>query len=101
MIDIESESLLTLSRAAKHLPNGRADKPVHVATLHRWASCGTRGIQLGTVRIGGVRYTSTEALERFIARCTTGDRDALVTTTKRRRREIQKAEAELAEAGIV
>ena len=100
MIDIESEELLTFSRAAKYLPHGRANKPVHVATLHRWASSGASGVRLETVRIGGVRFTSKEALERFIERCTAGDPDTPIQTSKHRQREIGQAERELAEAGI-
>lgn len=100
MIDIEHEELLTLSAAARRLPHGRANKPVHVATMHRWCSHGLAGgARLETVKIGGVRYTSTEALERFIARCTSTD-DTTTVTTRSRQREIARAESELDKAGI-
>ncbi len=101
MMNIDSEELLTLSTAATRLPYGRAGKSVHVATLHRWASRnGVRGVRLETVRIGGVRYTSAEALQRFIERCSADTARQEPQTTCQRQREIATAEAELNAAGI-
>lgn len=101
MMDIDSEELLTLRAAATRLPYGRAGKSVHVATLHRWASHnGVRGVRLETVRIGGVRYTSAEALQRFIERCSADNPVQEPQTTGRRQREMATAETELARAGI-
>ncbi len=101
MINIHDEELLTLSGAAKRLPHGRAGKPVHVATLHRWASPGgLQGVRLETIKVGGIRYTSTEALERFIAKCTADDTRQEPQTTRQRQREIATAEAELDAAGF-
>lgn len=101
MIDIEQETLLTLSAAAKRLPHGRAGKPVHVATLHRWAAPGgLQGVRLETIKIGGVRYTSVEALERFIQLCSADYAHQKPQTTRQRQREIATAEAALTKAGI-
>ena len=100
MIDIENEDLLTLALAAKHLPNGRAGKSVHVATLHRWAANGAQGVKLETVKIGGIRFTSVQALERFVEACTAGNSEAPVRTSKARQRDIDKADRELVKAGI-
>lgn len=101
MIAIDDEELLTLSEATKRLPHGRAGKSVHVATLHRWASLGgLQGVRLETVKIGGMRYTSAEALERFIERCTNPGITRASRTTRARERQIKQAEVELAEAGI-
>ena len=102
MIDIDNEKLLTLARATRYLPKGRANKPVHVATLHRWAGpYGVRGVRLETIRIGGIRYTSEEALTRFISRCSSDEPTVLpAEPSKRHQRQIDKAERELAEAGI-
>lgn len=101
MINIGTDELLTLNAAAKRLPKGRTGKPVHVATLHRWASAGgLSGIRLETVKVGGVRYTSAEALERFVERCTAGDSTTPSQTRRSRKREIDRAEHELTEAGI-
>lgn len=60
-----SERLLPLNEAAEYLPR-RSGKKVHYSTLYRWATKGARGRKLETVLVGGVRYTSLEALERFI-----------------------------------
>jgi hypothetical protein len=95
-----SESLLTLSTAARELP-GPSGKGVHVSTLWRWSFRGVRGIRLETVLIGGIRYTSREALERFVA-STTAAADgttAATRTPKQRQRAIEAAERELADAG--
>ena len=59
-----AESLLTLKAAAKLLPGNP-----HYATLFRWAQKGCRGTRLETILVGGIRYTSREALDRFIAGC--------------------------------
>ena len=67
MIDFQKEHLRTLSEAARLLP-GRP----HVSTLHRWARRGVKGVRLDTVRIGGRRYTSIEAVQRFAAGLTAG-----------------------------
>jgi hypothetical protein len=50
------------------LPRRRAGKKVHVATVHRWASRGLRGVRLEFVQCGGTRVTTLEALMRFFAR---------------------------------
>ena len=64
MIDL-SEELLTLSQAAQRLPNRTA-----TSTVWRWTMSGTRYGKLESIIIGGVRYTSVEALKRFIAQST-------------------------------
>lgn len=61
-----SETLLPLAQAAKRLPRLRADRPVSPCTLWRWATSGLRGVRLETVKVGSVRCTSVEALERFL-----------------------------------
>ena len=100
MIDLLTERVVTLNEATKHLPRRRAGKGVHVATLHRWANAGSRGVKLETLRVGGTLCTSLEALQRFCERCTDPSSRPLSSTSKSREREIKKAEADLAEAGI-
>lgn len=63
-INLQSETLLPLTEAAKHLPR-RNGKKVHHSTLYRWATKGVRGRVLATIMVGGIRYTSIEALGRF------------------------------------
>jgi len=55
------EKLLSVSEAVKIIP-GRP----HLSTVWRWISNGVGGVRLETVQIGGRRYTSIEAIERFI-----------------------------------
>ena len=68
MIDISTERLITFTAAARVRPPSRAGRPTHVATVHRWRLRGLRGVRLEAVRLGGVWYTSYEALQRFAAR---------------------------------
>ncbi len=65
MIDTLTETVLTLAQAAEELPRRRLGRKTHVSTLSRWATGGHRGIVLETIRIGGSRCTSREALQRF------------------------------------
>ena len=60
MIDIHGETLVTLTQASGLLPA----RP-HLATIYRWMLRGVRGVTLETCMIGGKRYTSHEALQRF------------------------------------
>ncbi len=60
MIQLQSEQLLSLQQAAELLPGTPA-----LSTLHRWRQLGVRGVKLETCLIGGKRYTSTQALQRF------------------------------------
>lgn len=70
---ILSETLLTLSQAARRLPNVRGSKPLSPATLFRWINVGLKSrsgevVRLEAWLIGGTRCTSVEALERFFQR---------------------------------
>jgi len=91
-IDISSERLLSLTEAAKSLP-GRP----HISSIFRWLSNGVRGVKLESCLIGGRRFTSQEALERFCA-ATTAAADggpAPVRTSRQRQRAIEQAERRL------
>jgi hypothetical protein len=67
MIDISTEELVSLSEVASMFP-GRRGRKVAVATCWRWATRGRKGVRLETISIGGRRYTSREALMRWIDR---------------------------------
>jgi hypothetical protein len=102
VIDINSESLVTLTEGAKILPN----RP-HSSTLWRWHKIGVRGERLETCMCGGKRYTSKEALQRFVDRITEAhDRGGAAPTKpihetmRQRRAAIENAERELEAAGI-
>jgi hypothetical protein len=96
-VNLTGETLLTLAEAARSLP-GRP----HLSTLQRWRLRGVRGVKLETILVGGRRVTSQEAIERFAAATTAAaDGSSLATRTSRQRqRDIDRAEAELAKAGI-
>ena len=56
------ETLLSLTAACKEFP-GRCSRP----TLERWArKKGSRGATLETILLCGRRYTSREAIDRFV-----------------------------------
>lgn len=97
MVDAFVDSLLSIPEAAHQSP-GRP----HIATVWRWINRGVRGVKLETVMIGGRRFTSREALERFFASTTaiSSGEPLPVRTPRQRRRDIERAERELAEAGI-
>jgi len=40
----------------------------HTATKWRWALRGVKGVKLETVMIGAIRFTSEEAIARFLAK---------------------------------
>jgi hypothetical protein len=87
-----AETLLTLTQAANHLPV----RP-HASTLWRWYKRGVRGIKLETLVVAGRRYTSLEALERFVASSTAAaDGQPHPTRTPlQRQRAIERAEGEM------
>ena len=67
MIDIHNERLVALTETPEYLPRRRGKK-INVSTVYRWASPrGCRGKRLETCTIGGVRFTSLEAINRFVA----------------------------------
>ena len=99
-IDIQSEQTVPLSEAPAHIP-GRP----HVASVYRWTTQGVRGgIRLESIVVGGVRYTSIEAIQRFIERTTAASAGASVPppkpTTRQREAAIRRAERALERAGV-
>lgn len=63
MINIASEHLCHLNKAPLSIPG----QP-HVSTVVRWSRRGLKGITLETILVGGRRFTSVEAIGRFIAK---------------------------------
>ena len=97
MIDWENERPLSFAAAAKSLPT----RP-NVVTLWRWRNRGIKGVQLESGLIGGRRYTSREALDRFFAATTAADAGLTVPARSSRQRaaDQSRAKATLAAAGI-
>ena len=105
MIDTLTETVVSLTEAAKLLPCRRGGKRIHLSCLYRWTVSGCKGVVLESVQIGGTRCTSREALSRFFTRLTavvnlgSGVPPAM-TSTVGRQRQIESAEAVLEKAGI-
>lgn len=89
-IDIENERLVPLREVPRILP-GR----VHISSVYRWI--GRRDRRLESVRIGGKRYTSREALSRWVRACS-GEPVNVEASAEVARRHA-RAEAELDACG--
>lgn len=92
--------LLPFSVLAGKVPNRNGGRGIHVATVVRWSTKGVRGVRLESLMVGGTRYSSIEALERFFAATTaaTAGNNPLPRTSAQRERAIAAAELELAAA---
>ncbi len=66
MIDQATEELIPLTKAARIVNPSR---PPNVSTVWRWALSGLAGgIRLESIKVGGIRFTSREAVARFLRR---------------------------------
>jgi len=97
MIDLLTETIFPVSEGPKHIP-GRPSK----ASCWRWVLQGVGGVKLESALIGGKRFTSHEAIQRFVDRRTAAtDHNAPPSMTSRQRDcEIDRAEREASEAGL-
>ena len=86
MIDLSTETLIPWQQVAKHVPG----QP-HVSTLHRWRLRGVRGIRLETLLIGGKRFSSREAITRFIVALNASDAPAAPAFTAAQRSRMSDA----------
>jgi hypothetical protein len=68
MINIQHEKLIRLEDVADYLPSSRRGKRLGRAVVFRWALHGVRGTVLETMKVGGARFTSIEAVQRFVER---------------------------------
>ena len=111
-INVENETLLTLTEAAKVLPRVNGRKPA-VSTLWRWCRRGLRGVRLDYLRIGRNIVTSPQALHRFFTALAEADEQLEAAgpgkpncfakrgiSAKARLRSLEQADAILARAGI-
>ena len=99
MIDVQSEQVIKLAAAPGEVP-GRPN----LSTIYRWHLRGVRGVRLETILIGGTRFTSREALQRFFDRTTAAAAGETISnntsTPKQRAKAIEQAERDCAAAGI-
>lgn len=91
-----NEQLVALREVPQLLPPRRGRR-VHVSTLYRWCHRGVNGRRLEAARIGGVTYTSREALARFSDPSPTGPSTVL---SAQREAAIERAERLCDDAGI-
>jgi len=110
-INLEIETLVTLSEAARLLPriNG---KKIAASTLWRWCRKGLRGVNLEYLRVGSKVATTSDALQRFFAALAQLDatqpstyKPTCLKTRRRcdkvRQRDIENAKAILVRAKII
>lgn len=80
MIDLKREQPIPMNEACNHIP-GRPSR----ATVWRWALRGVRKNLLDTVLIGARRYTTAEAIERFLAASNPAIANAKVCESRQQR----------------
>jgi Protein of unknown function (DUF1580) len=93
------QTLFPLNQTPHHYSG---PKPVpHVSTFVRWAlrGVGRDRVKLETVKVGGRRYTSRAALDRFIAQLT-GVEAIKEQQDRQRASDLAQAEHELEREGI-
>ena len=97
MVELLQETRVSLTQLAR-------EQGVYMPTVWRWAMKGARGVKLETMQIGGRRYTTQEAFQRFVERGTAAANGGSVTsatrTNRQRKAAIDHANAELDAAGI-
>jgi len=86
MIDPATETLIPWQQVAKHVPG----QP-HLSTLWRWRLKGIKGNRLETLSIGGKRFSSLQAVVRFIDACNADDAPATPTFTATQRQHMSDA----------
>lgn len=91
-IDLESERIIPLRDGPKYTP-GRP----HLSAFYRWMQRPENPLE--TVLVGGRRFTSVEAIARFIRACNPSGATPDPIDV-RREREIAAAEARLDKAGV-
>jgi len=108
--DSPDEPLMSIPDAAKHLGRITGQTP-HISTLWRWCLKGCHGVKLESICIGGKRFVTPSAIQRFIENSTskqTPSTTTVVTITphapphvvrnnERRRAEIEAARRKLDE----
>jgi hypothetical protein len=110
VIDLLTETSLSLTEAARLLPCGRRNRKPHLSTLLRWVLTGAKSatgelVRLEALRLGGRWVTTREALQRFAERLTPSlydppDAKQVPRLTKARQRASERAATALEKLGI-
>jgi len=94
VLDLTDETVVPINQAPKHYPYGRPN----LSTVYRHIGRGVRGTRLETFVAGGRRFTTIEALRRFVERTTANSPGASLPpsrlTSRQRERTIDRAERE-------
>ena len=94
--DLLNEPRISLTDLAKQ-------EGVNCCTTWRWTTRGVKSIRLETFSLGGRRYTTLPAFQRFCLSVTAAEQGTIVTsseTPQQRQREIKRAERQATELGI-
>jgi hypothetical protein len=73
MIDPLCGELLSMNEAVDVFPSRRGGSKVSRVTLHRWITRGAKGVRLETVKVGGMIYTTKDAIREFIRACSNAE----------------------------
>jgi len=95
MIELQTETLLTLKEAAERIPGSP-----HLSTLYRWVRAGLKGVILESCLVGGRRVTSIEAVNRFASAITERVDRKKVSGSPRMPSDASHATAEIDKAGF-
>ncbi|BBO35558.1 DUF1580 domain-containing protein [Lacipirellula parvula] len=99
MSDYLNETRVSLSELATR-------EGVNVSTVWRWTLRGVRGVTLESFAVGGRRFTTLQAFERFVEKSTAASPSLASaaprpsTHSSQREAAIQAAENELDNAGV-
>jgi hypothetical protein len=66
VIDLVHEEVVTFAELARRLGRRRANRPTHIATIHRWRLRGLNGVRLAAAKCGGIWVTTMQAYHRFV-----------------------------------
>lgn len=69
MIQASIETLIPVNQVPAHLEKLTGKRP-HVVSIYRWIQRGVSGVRLEAISIGGGRYSSEQALDRFFQKVT-------------------------------
>jgi hypothetical protein len=104
MINVKTETLITVDESRALCPwrrrkkKGEAAKStVSAATVWRWINVGVGGVKLESLLLGHVRYTSREAVDRFleaVSAATVGEPIPGAETVKQRATRAARAAKE-------
>jgi hypothetical protein len=108
MIDLSTETTVSLAQVAREQPPGRGGASCSLGCVLRWVLKGVKSpsgelVRLDAIRLGGRWLTSREAVQRFAERLTpnlSSETAPTPRTPSQRRRTDERAARELEQMGI-